>query len=312
MLTFTLYRIIVYKGDKMLKQPKLIVLDLDNSIYDWHAYYALSTKRSIEKASEITGIPYEKLCEEFKQILDKEDSIEYPFVIQQLPSILSHYSHDFARVLVECSEPAREQFKLAAYPHLKPYPNVLRTLQKLRADYPDTKLAVLTDAPHRIAIWRLHRLGVLNYFDGVYGLEDPKLPIIGNEVLVTRHTLLKHVDKWMYGFIGKHRILSNDYRKPSTKGLKSILIDFDIEEFDKSDILFAGDNVFKDVAAGNALGTTSCFLKFGVDVDPKNMEILKEFAPERFIHKGINLHDDNHPKPDHTLNNFLELLDIIK
>jgi phosphoglycolate phosphatase len=184
----------------------------------------------------------------------------------------------------------------------------LKTIQKLKTNFPNTKLVVLSDAPHRSVLWRLHRLGLANYFDGIYGLEDSKVPIINGKIGVTEHQLLKHIDMWVYGFIGKHRPLPNDYRKPNPKGLKSILIDFDLPQ---EDIVFIGDNVFRDIELANSIGATSIFAQYGTVVDPTCVDILREFIPERFIHKGLNIQDDNHPKAKYTITDYSQILDII-
>lgn len=295
-----------------MKPPKLIIFDLDNSCFDWLKFFGPSVVAALKHVSETTKIDYQTLCDEYKQIITNEDSIEYPFVIQQLPSILEYYNHDVDRILTECSEPAREQLKLAAYPYLKPYPGVIQTLQTIRQKYPETKLAILTDAPRRIAFWRLYRLGILNYFDGIYGAEDPKLPVIDNKIFVTKQMVIKNLDRWFYGYIGRHQELPNVYRKPSTKGLKYVLTDLDIEIEDKSDVFFAGDNVYKDIKAAEDFGKlTSVWLRFGVDVDLDSVELLKQFAPDHFIHKGISPTGD-FPKADHVIDEFSDILKLIE
>ena len=297
----------------MRKEPKLIVFDLDETLAPWLFYFHKSAKKSIETAAEITGIPYKKLAEEYSKVIDKEDSIEYPFAIQQLPSILAHYSNDVKRIIAECAEPVRMQFKLTAYPYLKPYQNVVKTLQKIKTDYPNTRLVILTDAPLAICAHRLNKLELLHYFDGVYGLESPKLPLIQTEVAVTQEILLKFLNKWRYGFIGKMRELPNEYRKPDVKGFKNILLDFKIESYSKEDILFIGDNVYRDIPISLELGITGLWAKYGTNIAPEHIETLKEFTPERFIHKGINLDNDtNYPKADYVLDDFSEILEVIK
>jgi FMN phosphatase YigB (HAD superfamily) len=295
----------------MKKHPKLIITDLDNTNLCWFKYFAHSTKKSILLASEITKIPYEQLCDEFKQVIDREDNIEYPFAIQLLPSIMKHYDFDVKKILSECANPARSIFKLEAYPYLKPYDNVLRTIQKIKTEYPTTKLVILTDAPLQLAIARLHKMSILNYFDGVYGLENSKIPLIKNEVAVSQDLLLKNLDKWRYGFIGKARELPNDYRKPSPNGFKNILLDFNLEQYEKSDIVYIGDNVHRDILLANQMKTTSCLAAYGLKVDPQLVKTIREFIPERFIHKGLDLSKE-HPRPDHICEDFSDLLKILE
>lgn len=295
----------------MKKHPKLIICDLDNSQLDWFKYFTHSTKKSILLASEIIKIPYNQLCDEFKSIVDKEDNIEYPFAIQLLPSVLNYYNNDVQRVLAECANPARSVFKLEAYPYLKPYDNVLKTIQKIKSEYPNTKLVVLTDAPLQLAVSRMHRMSILNYFDGVYGLENSKIPLIKNEVAVSHDLLLKNIDKWRYGFIGKARELPNDYRKPSPNGFKNILLDFKLEQYEKSDIVYIGDNVHRDILLANDMKVTSCLAAYGLKVDPQLVETIREFIPERFIHKGLDLSEE-HPIADHICEDFSDLLKILE
>jgi phosphoglycolate phosphatase len=293
-----------------MSKISLIITDLDNTLFNWIHFHSFATKQAISEAAKIAQLSYKNLCEEYKIILDEEDCIEYPFAIQKLPSILDHYNNDLQNLLAECSEPAKEQFKFTAYPYLKPYSNVTKTLKLLKQLYPNTKLVVLSDAPHKMMMWRLFRLGLLNYFDGVYGLEDPKLPIVGNQVAVTQKTLLKHVDQWAYGYLGSHRPLPNNFRKPDPRGLATVLMDLELK-IENEEILYIGDNVYKDIQLANSLGITSILADYGLDIKPQALEILKEFTPERFIHKGINLNYP-HPEPTHIVGNFSQLLDIME
>jgi len=54
--------------------------------------------------------------------------------------------------------------------HLKPYPNVKRTLLRLKKK--GYKLAIVTDAPRLKAYIRLDLMGIADLFDVVVGLED--------------------------------------------------------------------------------------------------------------------------------------------
>jgi phosphoglycolate phosphatase len=293
-----------------MSKISLIIADLDNTLFNWIHFHSFATKQAILKTAEITSISYEYLCEEYKAVLDEEDCIEYPFTIQKLPSVLDYYNNDLQSLLSECSEPAKDQFKFTAYPYLKPYPNVVKTLKLLKQKYPNTKLVVLSDAPHKMMLWRLFRLGLLNYFDGVYGLEDPKLPIVGNQVAVTQKTLLKHIDQWAYGYLGSHRPLPNNFRKPDPRGLATVLMDLELK-IENEEILYIGDNVYKDIQLANSLGIPSILADYGLDIKPSALDILREFTPEKFIHKGINL-SGPHPEPTYIVGNFSQLLNIVE
>lgn len=293
----------------MNKPIKLIILDLDNSLLCWCSMHTFGTKKSIEKVMEVTGIPYETLCEQHKDIITLAKSVEYPFAIQQLPSVLHHYKDDYEKLITECLEPAHEAYKLAAYPHLKPFPTVIDTLNTLKRDYPNIKLCVFTNAPLKPGMWRMYYTGIINYFDGIYGLENPRLPVVGNKVLVSPRTLLKHIEDWSHGFIGRQRMLPNDYGKPNTRGFKTILMDFEIEQYKKEEILFVGDNISSDITLAKNVNVTSAQALYGLQFDSKIVETLREFIPEHFIHKTICPTGD--VKPDIILNNFGEILNLL-
>src|SRR5690606_15434432 len=107
---------------------------------------------------------------------EHHDSIEYPFLVQELPSIRKHYGNNVDLMLNEAVRPARDAFMQQAAVHLKPYPDVMNVLETIRTDQPDLPIVALTDAPRYVAMWKLNKLGILHQFSAVYGLQDPVLP----------------------------------------------------------------------------------------------------------------------------------------
>jgi len=291
-----------------MNKTKLLVLDIDNTIFDWVQYYIPAFEQQLRFVSNLTNIPYETLCSESKEVFEEHHSIEYPFVVQQLPSILSYYNNDINKMLNECVEPARQQFK--AYAKLKPYKGVATTLQALKEK--DIKIVALTDAPRYISMWRLQHLELLHYFDAIYGLQDPKLPILNNQPVVTNDILIKHLNRKSFGFLGKIRILPDEYEKPSVKGMKMILIDYEMDEKkDRKHVIYVGDNLKKDIKLADALDITSVWFKPGTNVDASLYTTMQEFAPGKFIYRNVSEQATETPKPDHIVNDFSEILNII-
>ncbi|MGK3850798.1 hypothetical protein ABI057_15435, partial [Enterococcus faecium] len=90
-------------------------------------------------------------------------------------------------------------------------------------------------------------------FDAVYGLPDPRLPTHDKlgKVKVGSEILLKHLSQHNFAFAGKIRVLPDDYEKPGRRGLKTVLMDFDLDEAgaaDRRQVVWVGDNRRKDVA----------------------------------------------------------------
>lgn len=293
---------------------KLIVLDIDNTVFNWVEYYVSCMCALGDQVSLLTGIPRDVLFEESRPVFEREGSIEYPFLIQQLPSVVNYYNHDVPRMLGEAVDEGRKAFNTAAEATLKPYPHVIQTLEKVRALYPDIPLVALTDAPRYVAMWKLNKLGLLSYFSAVYGLGDPNLPIDEktDEIKVDKEILLKHVKRSRFGFEGRIRVLPDDYEKPGVKGLKTVLMDFEMESH-LSDVLWVGDNLRKDVGLGKRLGVHTGWARYGTDVRKEARDILLQFSPMGNVAKNVALdpQSDESPRPDFVLESFADIIPAI-
>src|SRR5688500_5587729 len=107
---------------------KLIVLDIDNTVFNWVEYYVACMSALADQVSVVTGIPRAVIFEESRPIFEREGSIEYPFLIQELPSVVEYYNHDIPRLLAEAVEEGRKAFNSTAETCLKPYADVIETL----------------------------------------------------------------------------------------------------------------------------------------------------------------------------------------
>lgn len=296
----------------------LIVSDIDNTVFDWVNYYVNAFSALLEHTSQVTGIPWLDLAGESKTVFSSHASIEYPFLVQELPSVNRFYGKDIDRMLEEAVGVAREKFLRAAEPHLKPYPGVAETLTEIRARLPNVPIVALTDAPRYVAMWKLNKLGLLDYFDAVYGLADPRIPTcdVNRRVKVSPDILFKHLQQRNFGFKGRIRILPDDYEKPGVRGLKTVLMDYDLDEnlTARKQVLWIGDNLRKDIGLGNKLGVTTAWAEYGTRIDVQTMARLASFSPEQNIHKNVAIKSESPdaPQPDIRLNAFADLLSILE
>src|SRR5688572_21676646 len=81
------------------KKIALFVTDIDNTIFDWVSYYVHAFEAMLKFVEQAIGVPYERLAAESQKIFSKHGSIEYPFVIQELPSVIAHYGSEIDRML---------------------------------------------------------------------------------------------------------------------------------------------------------------------------------------------------------------------
>ena len=296
---------------------KLIVTDIDNTVFDWVTYYVRSFSAMLRDVASVTGIPYGQLANESQEVFTRHGSIEYPFLVQELPSVDKHYVNDIDRMLVECADRGRKVFLQTAQAHLVPNQGVQDTLEDIRRRFPDVPLVALTDAPRYVAMWKLNKLGLLPYFSAVYGLADPRIPTCerNGRVKVDPEILLKHLQQSSFGFKGRIRILPDEYEKPGTRGLKTVLMDYNLDEdpAHRRSVLWIGDNLRKDVGLGERLGVCTAWAKYGVLSSQELYESLHEFSPVANVHKNASFADgdSNAPQPTHILEKFADLLKFL-
>lgn len=300
----------------MTSKYKLLVLDIDNTVFDWVEYYVHCMDAMLSAVEKITAVPVLQLAAECKEIFTKEDSIEYPFVVQQLPSVIKFYNGDYSKILDEVVPSARDAFLSTAQKHLVPYEGVLGAMKKMREKHPDLKIAALTDAPRYVAMWKLNKLGLLHFFDSIYGLGDPRIPVSEDKkrALVSEDILIKHLEGSQFKFEGAVRVLPDVYEKPGKRGLKTILMDYDLDE-DRSQwdkVLWVGDNVGKDVGLGNSMGITTAWAKYGTGLPDNLLKTLKTFSPDVNVRKNVSISIElDGYKPKYILESFGDLIGIL-
>ena len=298
------------------KITKLLVTDIDNTVFDWVTYYVTAFSQMLQKVAEIIGSDYNTLAQESRQIF-LEHTIEYPFVVQELPSVIAFYGNDIDKMLSDCVEPARIFFKNIAASLLVPYEGVHASLQKIRQNRPDISIVALTDAPRYVAMWKLNKLGLLHDFDAVYGLADPRLPTDEklSKVKVSPEILIKHLRQKNFDFKGRIRILPPEYEKPGTKGLKTVLMDYNLDTTTsaRTNVLWVGDNLHKDVTLGHSLGITTAWAKYGANIAPDVRKQLETFGPPTSVRQStINWEQEQEKiKPEIILNSFSEILNYL-
>ena len=297
--------------------PKLFVTDIDNTLFDWVGYYVVAIRALLAEVEAITRVPKAQLYCEARDVFTAHASIEYPFVVQELPSVIQHFGDDIDGMLRQVVNPARAAFLAAGAVKLTPFAGVVATLTELRRRCPQLPCVALTDAPRYVAMWKLNKLGLLPFFDAVYGLPDPRLPTHEKlaRVKVDSEILLKHVSRHNFAFAGKVRILPDEYEKPGTRGLKTVLMDYELDEAPaevRRSVVWVGDNRRKDVALGKRLGVFTAWAEYGI-ASASDVLLLAEFSPLINIEKNaeITAQAPNGPRPDVTLKSFSEILQYI-
>ena len=150
---------------------RLLITDLDNTLYDWVTFFAQSFSIMVEVLNEITGIPVDTLLDEFKTIHQKYQNSEHPFAVLELPSVRARYPGLTPAELRREIDPALHAFNSVRKQLLSLYPCVFETLELLKSF--GIQIVGHTEATAPNALFRLRKLGILSLFDRLYALESP-------------------------------------------------------------------------------------------------------------------------------------------
>ena len=87
----------------MKNSKQLIICDLDNTLYDWVAYFVEAFYAMSEAAAEILDISIEVLLDELKEVHQKHHDSEHPYALLETESVknlLHRYSREEAYALL--------------------------------------------------------------------------------------------------------------------------------------------------------------------------------------------------------------------
>ena len=268
--------------------PHLLVLDVDNTLFDWLPYYSESNTALLATLAEMIDTPYPRLLEEFKK---------NPFVLQELPSLADKAATvDREAVYQRCSEVFLQKTTAA----FTPYPGTVSTLATVKRHRPHVKIVALTDSPASEAVWKIDQLGLVSYFDGVYGLD--------HHPLVPSPAVLEKIITACKKYRGTIKRMSSECEKPSTRGLEMIMHDFGLNTSEKDRVIYVGDNPKKDIALGKKAGVLTCWSEFGVPADNYSLGKTLALSPAIKIKQNVPNRDDLRLRPDVTLHQFSDIL----
>lgn len=100
---------------------KLLITDLDDTLYDWIGFFIPSFYAMVDKVSSITGLPKQELLKEYKKLHQFYGSVEYPFVTLKLPSIINKYADKSESEIKDYLEEAFHKFNSVRKQKLRLY-----------------------------------------------------------------------------------------------------------------------------------------------------------------------------------------------
>lgn len=273
-----------------------LLADIDNTLYDWPAFFAPSFRAMIHALARELAVSEEQLYAECKTVFQKRRSLEYAFLIQELESVRSLGTPEISRLI----KSGRGAFRSVQRRRLVPYPGVLATLNWLRAN--GVLVVGVTNSPAYRAQHRLFDLGLDSHINGLVAWE-------GFEASVD--------DKAVQGFVkGGHlrtrSRLSHVWTlpeadcKPSERHYSFAL---DALGLSAEDAWAIGDSLSKDLEPAARLGIRTIWARYGAGLDSDDTSVatllkITHWSPSR-IHATYNT--NNGFQPDVVVDSFDEV-----
>jgi phosphoglycolate phosphatase-like HAD superfamily hydrolase len=252
-----------WNGDKGMKPISVVIMDLDDTVWDWVGIWHASFTAMLDRLELDSGIPRETLIKDFKSVFQKHGTTEYAFAIEELPSLQEkHKGKDLTIVYKD----AIKAYRCARSKVLCIYPTVRETLDTLRNR--GVLLAAYTESMSFYTRSRLRKLDLDKALDYLYAPQDHAIP----ENIDVRK--IRRYPPGYYCLRGViHHFTPANKLKPAPEVLRTILDDIGVTP-DRA--IYVGDKLNKDVLMAQRAGVIDVWAKYGEAKDRPEYELLRK------------------------------------
>src|SRR4051812_33441002 len=112
------------------EQPtvNLVILDMDNTLYDWVTYFAKAVEAMVVTASAVLNVDEERLRQELREVHVRYGNTEHPFALLETRTVEHRFPSATPAERYQLLVRAFEAFGAQRDQHLKLYPDVVQTL----------------------------------------------------------------------------------------------------------------------------------------------------------------------------------------
>jgi FMN phosphatase YigB (HAD superfamily) len=277
-----------------------LITDLDNTLFDWVELWLNCFSTMLDGIVEISGIPKETLIPEISAVHQKHGTSEYSLLINELPSLKSMLNGRPATLVFAAPI---QSYRVQRRKNLRLYPTVAETLLKIKGR--GTRIIGYTESMAFYSNYRVRRLGLDGVLDYVFCPEDHVLPE-GLSAEDLRQYPAAHYELRY----SRQDFTPRGSKKPDTKVLNAIVSDLGLN---KTDCVYVGDNLMKDVAMALDCGIEDVWAKYGQAHKRAEYKLLQDvthWTPEE-VEREQKIKEREHVHPTHILEkSFSEILDL--
>lgn len=279
---------------------KLLICDLDNTLYDWVDYFVPSLQAMVRTASNIMECNEVHLIADLRAVHQQHRNTEHPYSLFETHTYLDWATKegDEARRRID---PAFHAFNSMRKKKLKLYDGVMDVFIQLR----DAGIEIVgySDSGYYGVLDRLRRLELIDFFKFVFC--TPKSS--------DSHAFQRTSNEWSEPKLIE---LHSFDKKPNPEALLNIASRLDVNT---NEILYIGDSLSKDVWMANQAGIATAWAKYGTRIDTAYYEwlvLVSHWTSEDVKREKEASYNALNAKPDcileHSISELLNAQFIVK
>ncbi len=281
-----------------MANKKLLVCDLDNTLYDWVSYFVPSFYSMVDAVVQVTHCDRERLLDDFREVHQRHADAEHPFALLETKTITELYKCAPTQTILKALDPAFYAFNSARKRNLHLQPHVIDTLEALKAS--NIRLVAHTESKLYGVVDRLTRLNLFPHFSKVYCRERSQSP----------HPNPNTGIEWLERIPGDKVVeLLHHQAKPDPTVLLEICAR---ENVAAQDVGYVGDSIARDILMAKRAGVFSIWAKYGAEPDPEmyaKLVRISHWTPDE-VAKELRLREEAKSiQPDYIArSSFAEVL----
>jgi len=281
-----------------VQKRRLLVCDLDNTLYDWVSYFVPSLYAMVDMAVEIMKCDRDQLLNDLRSVHQRHHDSEHPFALLETETVRKFYGGYSRAYIADALNPAFHAFNSSRKKNLRLNQGVIETLDLLVSQ--GIKLIAHTDSRLHGALDRIHRFGLGKYFSRIYCRERT----------MTSHPNPEIAQNWFGRFSMEYiHELSNHQSKPNPTVLMEIC---SRERIQTSDAAYIGDSIAKDILMARNAGVYAIWAAYGAEHDSNLYAALvrvSHWTKEDVLREKLLKEEASSIKPDFiAANSFSEVL----
>lgn len=244
--------------------PRLLITDLDNTLWDWFEAWFESFSALLDDLVKLSGVDRGTLEEQIRTVHQRRGTSEYSNLVREVPVLMDvAASRDPSEVFDSALHAQNSRRKKAT----RLYPKVDEGLRRLQDA--GIRIAAYTESGAYWTEWRIRHTGLDGVIDVLYSAPDHDLAAgVSADDLRTGHYNESH-----YGLrYTEHRHVPQGVLKPNGAVLRQILAEQDCQP---AQAVYLGDSLMKDVAMAQSVGVLDVHAEYGLAQDRAGYELLR-------------------------------------